>query len=344
MGRVWTWGCEIGAIDSNEFANSNLNINTATVRTGDCAYTFGNNGSVVRRTLASALTELYTRGGCYPVSPHVTAQKGMMNFRNADGESIAALLVEANTGKLQACIWTDGAWSVLATSSNSLTLDTYQCLEVHLKLSDTVGIFEVRIDGSLIGWIDFDGDTIGDQTPASIIQVAWGASGSNPYNRIDTVWDDFAINDISGAVDNSWCGQGGVYPLRPTGEGDHTGMTPSAGANWQCVDEIAPSDTDYVYTDTADVYDLYACNDPTPDPVAGTVVTVRVFARAKLAEAGAGSIATQVKTEATEYSGSSVALDTTAKYLSTIYDLNPQTGIAWTLDEVKALQIGAIAK
>jgi len=347
MARLWTWGFEIGKHDANEYAYSGLSMynNGTQSRTGVCGASmyFTN---YLRRVLSSSLTEIYVRRGIYPSSPHPTGGNKTLIFvlANTDNERMVALRSQTDTDKIEALVWTGDAWSVIATSTNALTMNTYQCLEMHVKLHDTTGICEVRVDGSLTGWIDFDGDTIGDQTPADIKNVCYGGfDGTYPYAREGYI-DDLAINDTSGAVNNSWCGQGGVYPMRPTAAGDHTGMTPSTGDNWECVNEIGPSDTDYVSTDTPDIYDLYATNDPTPDPGVGIVVTVRTFVRAKLATAGAGSIATRIKTEATEYTGSPVALDTTAKYLSTEYQTNPQTGVAWTLDEVKALQIGQVAK
>ena len=51
--------------------------------------------------------------------------------------------------------------------------------------------------------------------------------------------------------------------LRPNGAGDATGLTASAGSNYQCVDEVtANGDTDYVYGTTAGpVVDYYALDD-----------------------------------------------------------------------------------
>ena len=80
---------------------------------------------------------------------------------------------------------------------------------------------------------------------------------------INTNWvDDIALNDTAGGADDSWCGNGHIIALVPNGAVSAQ-WTPSAGANYQCVDERGPNDdTDYVYASGSsfkDVYDFSAC-------------------------------------------------------------------------------------
>ena len=133
--------------------------------------------------------------------------------------------------------------------------------------------------------------------------------------------------------------------LRPNAAGDLTQCIPNGAANnWDCVDET-PSDenTTYVNEDglTATLNDLY--NLPaTSIPVGSTINSVTVYNRSKRIVAGRGSGKTKIKTNGVEYNGSSYAPGTSYGNFSTVYNTNPQTGNAWTIDEINALQIGVV--
>jgi len=333
MAREWTWGFEIGSEDYNEYDGNTVVSTWFPRRTGlyHCATGYD---WYVRKMLAADKTELYIRLPQYPDSPNEAVDRMLLTCWNSDIERMVGIMTVAHTGQIKVARWEGGAWVVLATSALTLTLDTYQCIEAHIHL-DNAGDFDIRVDD--VDWITFPGDTLGDQTPASIRYVRWGGDGTTLGRQGHM--DDLAINDTTGAVNNSWCGRGGVYPLVPSAAGDVTGLVPSALANWQCVDEVPPNTTDWVSDSVVDDYDLYQTADPTP--VAGTVINLRMFATAKLSEAGAGSGALMMKTNAAEYTGTDTALDTTWRWLTKLeYQLNPVTGVRFTLAEIQALQIG----
>lgn len=136
--------------------------------------------------------------------------------------------------------------------------------------------------------------------------------------------------------------------LRPSGRGDITGLTdtPSPGNNWEKVDESSPdADSTYVWfksalpSVTSDGFDLYALPDQT---ASGEIYSVKVYVRGKKASplVSVGNIYTLIKTNTNTFFGSSNALSTSYSTVSTTYTTNPQTGSAWTWDEINALQVG----
>jgi len=126
--------------------------------------------------------------------------------------------------------------------------------------------------------------------------------------------------------------------LRPSGAGDRTELTPSAGANWQCVDEASPDeDGSYVYTGSGD-YDLYALSN---HALTGVVTSVTVYARGKLTGDSGSTFKTVMKTGGNVYYGSVYSLSSSwTTRPSPTYTDNPSTGTTWTWDEVDALQAG----
>jgi len=210
----------------------------------------------------------------------------------------------------------------------------WNLLEIRTKISDSGGVVQVKIDGILD--IEYVGDTKpGAQTTIDNLYVINPAGG---YVYVD----DIAINDTNGDYDNSWRGDGHVLYLPTNAAGDQAGLTPSAGLNYQCVDEVPNNgDTDYVDGTTLDTYDLYhaAASGLTSDSV---VTHVRSVVVAKDTVANGGKIAIGLKTGGIEYWGGDIVLTTayTAEE-GTDYTLNPKTGLAWTIADIDGIQPGA---
>jgi hypothetical protein len=126
--------------------------------------------------------------------------------------------------------------------------------------------------------------------------------------------------------------------LRPDANGDVCNLIPSVGTNWQCVAGATPG-TDYVSGPLADTeHDLYLLN-----PVASykaTINSVKVYAVLNYHrfQPPDTSCRLMVKTEGAEhFSGSYI---NPLGLINDTWALNPETGIAWTLAEIQALQAG----
>jgi hypothetical protein len=135
-----------------------------------------------------------------------------------------------------------------------------------------------------------------------------------------------------------------VLTLRPTGAGDVTQTTPypnTGEANWQDVDEAAQdSDTTYVTAADPAKYDLYALANHTTET--GVINFVKVCVYVKVVPAGdmVSDVFTKIKTGGTEYASTDLGESTGYALYSKSYTLNPQTGVAWTWDDIDALQAG----
>jgi hypothetical protein len=211
-----------------------------------------------------------------------------------------------------------------------LQINTWYLIEVHVKIAAIGGVAEAKVDG--VSDINYSGSTQpGSDTTINRINY-WGST--------TFLIDDLALNDTAGGVDDTWCGDGKIVMLRPNAAGDVTQLTPSAGANWECVDECPPNTADYVSSATAGQYDLYNCNTYTLQ--SGEVVRrVQVEARCLEESALGDSIKLGVKTESTEYFGASQPVLTSyRRYVGNDLKVNPNTAAAWTQLELDALQVG----
>ena len=134
--------------------------------------------------------------------------------------------------------------------------------------------------------------------------------------------------------------------LRPEGAGDITQLTPfpdGGEANWEDVDDETP-DEDSTYVEAAPtgdrLIDLYAI--PGLPTSSLTINSVKIYIRCRCTNAApTGLLAnTAIKTGGATYYGDDEDLTNSWTNYSKTYALNPDTGVAWTYDEVAALQIG----
>jgi hypothetical protein len=131
--------------------------------------------------------------------------------------------------------------------------------------------------------------------------------------------------------------------IHPNAAGQYAQWTqeyPSGSAHWDCCDEDPPDDdSSYVETNTAAwKYEAYNLENHTGS---GTINWVRVYVRAKFTSAGTSNFRTLIRTYDTDYESGDITLSTSYQNNYTQYDTNPNTGLAWTWDEIDSLQAGA---
>jgi len=210
-----------------------------------------------------------------------------------------------------------GPTGTLLGSGGYASRITWYCVEVHVKIHDTTGFVVVRING-------VEAINLTNQDTQN------GGSGyiDNLYlfdNQYDALFDDIVIRD------DTWPGVGGVYLLNPSADGDETDWTPSAGSRYQCVDEIPPSFSDYIYTDASSSGNQNSFQPDSAD-LPGDYVSigvVAVYARAQLDIAGLGQLKTYLNSNGTFGYGSGVSLSTSPLWVKAFFENDPDTSSPW---------------
>ena len=319
--RLFTDGAEFQDLLFWDITNVVTNV-TTTPRSGNRCYSLGGNATPVK-TIPS-LSEFYFRFGYRVTAFHYLHRlprwlKGSNELGHLRVNDVSGLVEIYSGGVLK------------ATGSIPIKLDTIYLIELHVNISDT-GIIEVKIEG--LPDASFTGDTKpGSETNVDALQFI----GTGYIQLID----DLALNDTTGGVDDSWCGDGKIILQTPNGAGDNTGLTPSAGSNYECVDEFPnDGDTTYVGDTVVDDYDLYNL---TPCGLVDVdILRVWAEARARDVNAAGGVCKLGLKTEATEYwsAGDLSLLTSYSPIPGTRHTVNPNTAIAWTTAQLDALQAG----
>jgi len=137
---------------------------------------------------------------------------------------------------------------------------------------------------------------------------------------------------------------GGTEILRPNAFGDETGITyqyPDSGEHWEKVDEdTSDGDSTYVLSNNTnwqeDLYNIVNHSTGT-----GTINSVRVYMVCKVTDTpGQTSAYIHLMTGGVEYNGNAELLTTSYATYSYQWNINPNTSVAWTWDEIDALQVG----
>lgn len=287
--------------------------------------------SNIARTVPAAAT-MFASLALYPTA-YRTTTRSFITFR--EGPDVHISLSIDSAGAIAA--YRGDMITLLGTSATALfPLNTWTWLQIKVVISDTVGSVEVR-DAAGVVMLNLTGiDTRNGSTSGVINIVQIGGMGTG---AMQSRFDDFHIWDSTGSVCNTFTDDTRIDTLYPSADGDVTQFTPSAGSNFQCVDETSFNTTDYVDSSTAGHQDLYATTNlpHTPVSIFGVVRTVV----AQKDDAGARSLKVLTKSGATINAGSAQTLSAGSNLrLADVLETDPDTSAAWTKAGVDAMQIG----
>jgi len=130
--------------------------------------------------------------------------------------------------------------------------------------------------------------------------------------------------------------------LRPNANGANTNLYNKDGSqinNYSYVDEVIPDDdTTYVKSGVGTAFDTYGL--PNSGVGAGTINSVTVYARAKVIPVGGDGMRICCYTHSNTYYGSAVEGNSDYINYSKQWTENPNTELAWTWEEIDALEAG----
>ena len=191
------------------------------------------------------------------------------------------------------------------------------------------GVFDVKVNG--VSAIIFAGNTT--PGPTTINRLQLGSLGWNSFSASGGYFDDVILDDAA------WIGNTKIQGVAVNGAGGFAQFNPSTGANYQTVDEIPPSDTDYNETTIADKVDTFAHAALTGSPT--SVKCVQVQARGKLIGSPTPvNLKLAINSGATLYLSPNNALNLAVKAVSGLWATDPNTGLPWTVAGVNATEIG----
>ena len=200
-------------------------------------------------------------------------------------------------------------------------------LDLHLVLSNTVGLFEVYKDGALLAALSVSDTILTAATTINRIRIY--ASG-----YISTTTDA----QVSGViVANEDTRPLVLTQLSPTGAGATSGWT---GA-YTDIDETGFSDVDFIESLTAAQVSTFAFEDMPAGVASHTIEAVVVAGRGRVGVSSPTSIGAVARVGATDYDNPlEIALDTSYSGFQSIMAINPATSAAWSHAAVNSAEFG----
>jgi hypothetical protein len=263
-----------------------------------------------------------------------------LEFYNNGGTALV-LTIANNVG--EALLVYNAANTLVHTSpAGTLSREIWHRIEIEAQVGSASGIVKVWVDGALV--VNISAVDLTDGSAAGCDRVVWIDSPDTA--DFNYKFGSVIISDTSGAAPwNAALGDKRMYCLLPTGDSS-VAWTPSAGSNYQCVDDAIPgaSDGDSTYVEhsaASDAIDLYTQAD-LPAGIVG-IVGVILDLEARKTDAGAlpggGSFKSQIKHSVTTTDGAAKTLTTTYECHRTMFiDCPGSTG--WTKAQVDALLAG----
>lgn len=248
-----------------------------------------------------------------------------------DGASFQCELRVTGTGHLQ--VTRNG--TVLATGTDlPLIPGTWFHVGFEVSFSNTVGSVEVRVFNQPV-----TGLTLTNQDTVNTANVSANGVRIQSQSAVSAIiCDDIVIsNDAGSAPHNDFLGNCRIDYMAPDGAGNYTQGAPSAGSNFQCVDENpANDDTDYVSFDTGEK-DTYTMTTPSGS---GSVFAVAPQFRVRIDDAGAATVRPIARRAGVDGNGSNVSPGDLYVTHRQVWQTDPTDASAWDGTKVAALEIG----
>lgn len=219
MARLWMSGGEIDAglpgntqndsPDGVKTGVGTLTLDTAVFRSGLSSFKFNAGASNLSIISALGTPALWVDGRSYFLRAYVRVTA-------APTTSTAFLYLDVGVS-VGAQLRTDGTVELLingvaqAGTSASITDSNWHRIEIRgvATATSTWTTVEVRVDGSSV--VTWTGSQVRNGA------LTWGWNSGPGANKIINV-DDLALNDSTGSVNNTWCGDGAVVCLVPTAD------------------------------------------------------------------------------------------------------------------------------
>jgi len=207
-------------------------------------------------------------------------------------------------------------------------------VEVYLKTDNTLGEYEVRINGVNVS-SGSNMDTQNGTAGVDDIRITNGTGGP--------AWEirDFVVKDGTGSANNTWTGIGKhVYSMFPNADTATEDWTQSTGTDsYALIDDVNPDSSTYIESSTVNdttLLDLTASGGESDIDAVG--VSSTAFLDTGSTTENYRNI---IRSGSTTANGATQDIDsTTVLQFHDFFDTDPDTGVAWTSGGLDSLQSG----
>ena len=256
----------------------------------------------------------------------------VLSLYSVAAAELGSLRYNGITGHL--ALYTGTATSV-ATGTASLSTGSTYHIQIRHKVSDTVGVFELRVNATL------DATFTGDTKPGADTYTDYIDIFSSTFGHSFDIDDVLINNSLGSSPDNTYPGINRIAAaLVPTGVGFYVNnWSRNTGAtNWQAVDEVPnDGDTTYVFTSSANIYESFSMSDQNLSNVNYKALMTSVIAKK---DSGTVQLALGIRdvNNSIDYYGANSALGVSYGVITERRTTDPATGTAWTSARLNSVE------
>jgi hypothetical protein len=242
-----------------------------------------------------------------------------------DAGTVQLRFAMSNAGRLQ--VYHGGGALLGQTAPNALLLNAVVHLGICATIDNAAGAVTVYVAG----------------VPLIALAGIDTQQSANAYvNRFQLQWPGFGGSDcvISDLYlsDSAFLGDRKVTTLLPAANGGLNEFAPSAGNNFECVDEQAPNeDVDYVSSSTPGEIDRY---DMANFAEAAGIDAVQLLLRVRKDDAGIRTFKHLAHVGVSDYRGPELSAQDGYRTETHIWDEDPDTTNPWTQGGLNAAEFG----
>lgn len=262
MARVWTEGFEHG-IPNEYYQPGGFDYQweaDTLVTTGTGATAYLTEGRVSGFAMKFTTTRSYTKFIALSSEVYLRDYVYITGAGNSEWLSFGPASLIRNSS------FANKAYLYVTIAGSSTLIGSYDCqegewkkIELYIKTDETNGAYELKIDN--ISVVSATGVNTGSTGVTSAKISGMGSSV--------VLHDDIAINDTTGDINNSWCGDGHIVGLLPKADGAETDWTAEgyavaeAGSNSTTLNITGHGlvTNDVIYNETRNTYSIVTRDD-----------------------------------------------------------------------------------
>ena len=230
--------------------------------------------------------------------------------------------------------------TTLGITTSTFAYGSWHHFELKVTVHTSTGAFELRHnEANVLSGSGVNTANAGSNQ-ADVFAIRFTTTSTNAR------FDDIFVWDGTGSAVNDFQGDAVVEGIEVTGAGASTQWTPSAGSNFDNVNDpgnAGPDDSGaggFNSSDTAAQIDLYAFSDLTQ--IDGAIIGVQLDTQLAMASAGSRTVDTKYRDPDTTVVDIASKAVTSTSYDSfhDVMSLNPRDSLAWDVADVNGGQFG----
>ena len=265
-------------------------------------------------------------------------------FKNEDWNDGNDLLLLRDSGTVQIRISTRatgdlrverGTTTLGTTAALGLVINRWYYLELRIKIHDTTGAFELRVDG--VNVLDLAAGDTQETANAYINDISF--YGNTATSADEFYFDDIYILDTTGLRNNNFLGVMKVVMLNPDADTTEADFTPSEVDNYDGVDDgnIVDDDATYNESTTSGHQDIFEYEDTIDIRL---IAGLMVCTEAKETDANDFTLKTIVRSNSTIHTDTAQALTSSYTIITRLLEENPVTESIWSAAAIDAAEFG----